>query len=283
MRAWLVVNHWLRAEVFLRHYAALEAAAQQEGFVLERRTATEVLLTDDAPEVALAMDKDTVALRALESRGTRVLNSAAAVADCDDKAMTWAALGPDIAQPETIPVPLRFVPVPAADWAEFAEHAAARLGLPLVGKRARSSLGEGVELLTDRASVQEFLARIGTESAVLQEFIAHSSGRDARLYFIGSQCIAAMERVATTGDFRSNIATGASAQPFDPPPEFIAVGQAVMRRLGLDFAGIDLLFGPTGPLVCEVNSNAQFLSLAQVSGVDIARALCRTLREAAPA
>ena len=49
--------------------------------------------------------------------------------------------------------------------------------------------------------------------------------------------------------------------------------------LGLDFAGVDLLPGPDGPLICEVNSNAQFHGLAAKTGVDVAGAIFSHIRQ----
>ena len=52
----------------------------------------------------------------------------------------------------------------------------------------------------------------------------------------------------------------------------MAVGAA--RKLGLDFAGVDILFGEgDAPILCEVNSNAQFRGLAEATGTDITDAL----------
>ena len=41
--------------------------------------------------------------------------------------------------------------------------------------------------------------------------------------------------------------------------------------LNLDFAGVDILFGENDePVLCEVNSNAQFIGLKSCTGVDVA-------------
>ena len=50
----------------------------------------------------------------------------------------------------------------------------------------------------------------------------------------------------------------------------IELAEEASRRLGLDFAGIDILFGKDGPLLCEVNSNAHFKSTYDCTGVDLA-------------
>lgn len=41
--------------------------------------------------------------------------------------------------------------------------------------------------------------------------------------------------------------------------------------LGLDFGGVDLLFGEDDrPVLCEVNSNAHFINLSSCTGVNVA-------------
>jgi Glutathione synthase/Ribosomal protein S6 modification enzyme (glutaminyl transferase) len=44
----------------------------------------------------------------------------------------------------------------------------------------------------------------------------------------------------------------------------------VSKALNLDFAGIDLLLGKNGPLLCEINTNAHFKNLFDVTGVNTA-------------
>ena len=40
--------------------------------------------------------------------------------------------------------------------------------------------------------------------------------------------------------------------------------------LGVDFAGVDLLFGEDGPLLGEVNSNSHLLNIFHCTGINIA-------------
>ena len=49
--------------------------------------------------------------------------------------------------------------------------------------------------------------------------------------------------------------------------------------LGLDFAGVDVLFGRDGPLLCEVNSNAFFGGIERVTGVNVAREYAQYMYE----
>ena len=52
-------------------------------------------------------------------------------------------------------------------------------------------------------------------------------------------------------------------------PEMEDVAIKTCELIGLDFAGVDVLFGKDGPIVCEVNSNPHFKSSLECTGVDM--------------
>ena len=79
-----------------------------------------------------------------------------------------------------------------------------------------------------------------------------------------------MKRSSET-DFRSNIELGGVGEAFELPEPFKAVAERAASALGLDYCGLDLLFGDDGsPILCEVNSNAFFAGIERVTGVNIA-------------
>ena len=45
--------------------------------------------------------------------------------------------------------------------------------------------------------------------------------------------------------------------------------------MGLDFAGVDILFGEDGPVVCEVNSNAHMKNIYDCTGIDVSDFIIR--------
>ena len=73
-------------------------------------------------------------------------------------------------------------------------------------------------------------------------------------------------------DFRANVTNGGHMEQFDAPAEFLRLAERCCAVIGLDFAGVDMLFGPgERPVLCEVNSNAHFKNLYHCTGVDVAR------------
>ena len=90
---------------------------------------------------------------------------------------------------------------------------------------------------------------------------------------MGGKVLGGMLRIGGGEDFRSNIGAGGRGEPYEVPEQ--AAGHALLaaKTLGLDYCGIDFLFGKDGGmLLCEVNSNAFFRAFEEVTGVNVAKA-----------
>lgn len=265
----LVVNAYLKSEKFDTLYRHLISSAAACGIDLQLRTNEEVLLGTPQPDFALFWDKDVNAARRLENRGVPVLNSARAIALCDDKAKTYLALENTVLQPKTVIAPLSFY---AADYTAFIEQAVKQLGLPLVYKECCGSFGEQVYLCHTLEDIQSHL---NGKPFLLQEFIRESAGEDVRIEVVGGKAVAAMKR-SNPDDFRSNITNGGTAVPYQPTQQEAALAVRACEALGLAFGGVDIL---NHSLVCEVNSNAHIINLMRVTGVDVAPLIFKYIAE----
>ena len=103
---------------------------------------------------------------------------------------------------------------------------------------------------------------------IIQEFISESRGRDVRVNVVGGRVVSAMERY-NENDFRSNISNGGKMKQIELSEEMAEVAIKATEVIGLDFAGVDVMFGKDGPVVCEVNSNPHFKSSLECTGVDM--------------
>lgn len=213
------------------------------------------------------LDKDRYMPRILEKRGMRLFNRAEAVELCDDKVLTHIALSGVVPMPETLFSPLCYKEhVPAVS----ADVAAERLGLSLVVKECFGSLGQQVFLARDRGELQTLSERLKLKPHLYQRFVEESAGRDVRAVCVGGEIVACMERRSET-DFRSNLSLGGQGTPFEPTDEIRSLCRKACEALGLDYCGVDLLFGRDGMLVCEVNSNAFFGGIERATGLNIAK------------
>jgi ribosomal protein S6--L-glutamate ligase/gamma-F420-2:alpha-L-glutamate ligase len=93
-------------------------------------------------------------------------------------------------------------------------------------------------------------------------------GKDLRVYVIGGKVVACALRY-NENDFRSNVVSGGSMKQIDVDEKYLQTAIAVCNYLEADFAGVDLLFGDNGPIVCEINSNPHFKSTLDCTGVDL--------------
>ena len=279
----LVTNAYLKGASFAHLTHALMDAGVRQHVRAVHYTNAELLtsMPDSLPRHAIFWDKDIRLAQLLEMQGLRLYNSAQAIADCDDKTLTYLRLlQHSIPMPETLLCPMTFPGVGYTDFS-FVEHAAQRLGLPMVIKEGYGSFGEQVYLAHTIAEAQDILARIGAKPALFQRFVSEAHGQDIRVYVVDGVAIAAIKRSGPAGSFRSNVAGGGSAAPHTLTAEQQSLALCACKALGLDFGGVDLLLSKDGPLVCEVNSNAHFKALQEITGVNPADHILRMVRKAA--
>ncbi len=132
-----------------------------------------------------------------------------------------------------------------------------RIGLPCVIKPDDGFGGEGVMLAHDRAELAACLEtlRESPSPVLVQEYIATSKGRDVRVMTISHRAVAAISRTASREEeFRSNVKVGGRDALYELTDEIRSISERTSRAVGLDLAGIDLLFGADGFVVGEVNS-----------------------------
>ena len=215
------------------------------------------------------LDKDKYTASLLEKKGVKIFNKISSIQACDDKMQTFIELsGHGIKMPITISSPLNYSGGEITN--EELLKVANVLKFPLVIKLSYSSLGKGVFLAKDIEQLNFIANWHKNEAKIYQEYVASSYGTDIRIICIGKKFVSCMQRKSET-DFRSNAELGGKGYPYTPSEEYIKVAEKVAEILDLDYMGIDLLIGKNGePIVCDVNSNAFFGVMEQVSGVNVA-------------
>ena len=227
----------------------------------------EKITANERPDFVLFWDKDISLARRLEREGVRLFNSARAIEICDSKTLTAECLAGKVATPKTLIAPKTFEGL-GYNKLSFVENAASVLGLPLIIKESYGSFGQQVYLARSIEEAKSIVASLGHKEFIMQEFIAESCGRDVRVNVVGGKVVSAMERY-NDQDFRSNISNGGKMKTATLSPEAEAVAIKATELIGLDFAGVDVLFGNNGPIICEVNSNPHFKSSLECTGVDM--------------
>lgn len=156
---------------------------------------------------------------------------------------------------------------------------ATHIGFPCVIKVLVGSFGEGVYLCqseTEYNKLIEFLKNLDNDKKLLvQEYINDQPGEDLRVIVVGNKVIGAMKRTAPPNDFRANITIGGTGESFPVSEEIESIALATAHALGLEIAGIDLLFDKRGFRVCEANSNPGFNGFDHYCNTDVASEIVR--------
>lgn len=156
------------------------------------------------------------------------------------------------------------------------------LGFPVVVKTLTGSQGSGVFLSESKSSFKDLMQLIETTNPkaniILQEFLSSSRGKDLRVFTLGGRAIACIERKAPEGDFKANYSAGGSVQQYEITPEIEWLATQTSRTLGLNMAGIDLLFDKDHYKICEANSSPGFEGIESCTDIDISKEIFHYLR-----
>ncbi len=252
--------------------AALELPGDDVHVVVDRSGVARVpgaeRVTHLAPAVMHLQPWLQVAAAAIEHGGAVALNPVVAAAMADDKAATAVALAAaGVAQVPT---------VVASDDPAVVAAAAAGIGYPIVVKRTHGAQGRWVRKVEEPGRLPAALLELaedGPSALVLQPFITGAAGRTTRAIVTGAAVLAATERSAEIGDFRSNVHLGGQQRAVALDPEQRGLAVAAAGALGLGHAGVDLIHTPGGPAVLEVNACPDFTSMRPHTPADLAAAV----------
>lgn len=286
MEGWLIANGFLSSKKFQELYVMFQESAKKFSLDL-RLISNDQILVDIGigrctakPDFVLFWDKDIKLASYLEKLGIRVFNPARSIEICDDKALTHLELmNQGIKMPRTIFAPMTYSNIGYSNF-EFLNHIKSKLDFPIVIKEVFGSFGQQVYIAHDESELEAIVKDKSKSKLIFQEFIKSSMGKDVRLQVVGKKVVAAMYRYNDSGDFRANLSNGGKMKGYTPTKEQEKLAIKTCQVLGLDFAGVDILFGENDePIVCEVNSNAHFKNITDVSRVNIADKIIKYIIE----
>jgi RimK family alpha-L-glutamate ligase len=205
------------------------------------------------------------ALHWIEKRGVPVMNSPRAIERSVDKFYTTALL-----QEAGLPTPETVVCEGTAD----AMAAVLALGDVII-KPIFGSMGHGMVRVNDPDVAFRVVRSLEQLRIVfyVQRAVDHG-GRDIRVFVVGGRVLAAIERCAPEGQWRTNVSLGGSARPFELSASWEQLALRAAAAIGADYAGVDLLPSRDGTVfVLEVNGIPGWEGLKQATGIDVAGAI----------
>ncbi|MBR4686297.1 RimK family alpha-L-glutamate ligase [Methanomassiliicoccales archaeon LGM-RCC1] len=214
-------------------------------------------------------DKDVKLAKNLEVCGYPVFNCSECIRVCDDKSLTHLTLADyGIPSIRTLASPMTFGQ-PLGDWVKTAQDI---LGYPMVVKDCFGSFGEQVRLIVDETDLMNESS--DPVPKIFQEYI-ECDAEDIRIEVVGEKVVASVKRKAAEGDFRANASNGGTMTKYVPTEEEAILAIDAAAAVQADFAGVDIINSPEGPVVCEVNSNAHITNLKNATGIDVSDHIIR--------
>ncbi|RME78188.1 RimK family alpha-L-glutamate ligase [Candidatus Woesearchaeota archaeon] len=156
-----------------------------------------------------------------------------------------------------------------------------RVSYPIVIKFPQGTQGKGVTFAESVSSAKSILDAFASlnQPVIVQEFV-ETGGEDIRAFVVGGKVVAAMKRKALEGEKRSNIHAGAKGEKVELDLETKQIAVKAAKALKLDICGIDILKGPQGPKVIEVNLSPGIQGITEATGIDVANKIAKHLYDA---
>jgi [lysine-biosynthesis-protein LysW]--L-2-aminoadipate ligase len=201
----------------------------------------------------------------LEGFGVKVVNSLSTALITGNKALATLELSK-----ANVPTPRTMI----AFTQEEALAALDELGYPAIIKPTIGSWGRLVASVNDVDAARSVIEDREEMPAMyhvyyLQEKVKRPP-RDIRAVVIGDRTVAAIYRISTKGDWRTNTARGGKAENLPVSKELEDICLRATKPFGSGIYGVDLMESESdGLLVHEVNNTTEFKNVLSQSGVDI--------------
>jgi len=212
-------------------------------------------------------------IRHFERMGVTVINTSDAIDNTKDKLYSHQILAQsNLDIPKTMllkhPIDVEFVQ----------KH----LGFPVIVKTISGSYGRGVFLAETKKQFKQLLTMAELTkpgyNIIIQEFIKDTWGKDLRVLVVNNKVVGCMMRQATDDDFRANLTRGGEGIPYEVNEQIEWLSSEASKSLGLDIAGVDLLFDNGGFKICEVNSNPGFEGMETFTKKNIAEEIVQFIK-----
>lgn len=222
---------------------------------------------DDVRFVLMRTYNDKISGYYENKEGIIIINDSMSMRVSRDKLMTHDALiNAGIPTPHTIYGP-------SLEYHDVA----ARFGQEnFLVKKNDGCKGEDIFMIENENDFQKSVDRL-KPNCIFQKIVNDSVGRDVRVWIIGGECAGAILRYSDVS-FLSNYSQGGKFLPIELDDQIKSLSIMAAKAVGLDFAGVDLLYCGESYMVCEVNGNAGFRTISSASEVNIPRMLFRYIR-----
>ncbi|CAM5462931.1 hypothetical protein GCM10010329_32370 [Streptomyces spiroverticillatus] len=200
-------------------------------------------------------------LEAAAEAGLTTVNDARSIRRVRDKALA-AAIG----RSHGLPLPPTYAAASPQLLTAIPESA-----YPLVVKPADGSAGRAVHLVPTPQRLTALLPELSGEGMLIAQPYVPNAGVDLKVYSVGGELYATERRSPLHPDHP------ARERRVVLPAEVVQTVVRVGEVYGLDLYGVDVLLGPDGPVVVDVNDFPSFRRVPDAAG-QVARAVLELAR-----
>ena len=219
------------------------------------------------PDIAFLRCYDISLIKQFEELNVKTFNSSKSLENCLNKWTTHQIL-----TSKNIPTPNTLFSYHNMKYDELIKI----FGNRFIVKDLKGAKGINVFLITNKDEYKEAISL--SKNPIYQEYIDTSFGKDIRVHVIGGKVVACVLR-ESKNDFKSNFSLGGSASIYKPNEEIIKIAIESTKALGLDFAGVDILFTKNSYTVCEVNGVPGFRTIGLTSRISIPRKMFKHINK----
>jgi ribosomal protein S6--L-glutamate ligase len=197
----------------------------------------------------------------MEVSGIRVMNTCYAFRRARDKYATQYTL-----KASGLPIPKTFTTESLAEGYRIAEQYGEFIYKPIL-----SSMGKGSLKFSDPDLAYNAFKQLDrfSQPLLLQKYVPNP-GRDVRVFVIGDTVVGSAFKYKAEGKWKTNVAQGGKMTTEVVPNEILELGIKASRAMNLDYAGVDIMESPDGPLILEVNGAPGWQALNQAADIRVA-------------
>lgn len=153
------------------------------------------------------------------------------------------------------------------------------ISYPLIVKVSESSKGLGVYKCESKSAVLHLLEEeeLKVGDLLFQECVDYRG--DIRVFVIGNKVLGAMRREPQAGQWKGNVAQGASAYPVDIDDSIKKLALDIVKLQNSELIGVDIMLPKSGPVIIETNRAPQFKGFETSTGINVAKEIVTYLEQ----
>jgi ribosomal protein S6--L-glutamate ligase len=144
---------------------------------------------------------------------------------------------------------------------------------PVIIKPISSSMGRGIFKAKSHSGALKIVSKKDLHDLLIQRDL--DMKYDIRIFVVGGKCLGGMKRIAPEGDFRSNVAVGATTEKYDLTSGLKDLALRAAKAMNYEICGVDVMFRDKKPYILEVNRTPQFKGFSRTFEINVAEEILK--------